>query len=460
MRATQARTLAEQHADLLTRLATGGDLDLLRAMCHALAAAREAGDVCVDLLAWSTTEPEQGEPARPDVASARRALLQTGVVAAGSEDAPRLPLVLDDRDRLYALRHFAAERRIAGFVAERLARPPLRTPAEVRRSLDATGLEPEGDDGQPDLQLAAVVAGASRSLTILCGGPGTGKTTTVTKLMSVLLHHEPHLRVAVAAPTGKAAARLGEALKERAVLTPSLAGPLSQLQPKTLHRLLSYLPQDDKFRFGRDRELPYDLVVVDEVSMVDPSMFAALCDALADHARLVLVGDKDQLAAVAAGQVLGDLTHAARPERGLGPALAAAVRAATGMDVPAQPDAAPIADATVILTKNHRFGAQPGIGGFAEALVLRDPAAALEVLRAGHDDLALVEDIDAALAAVLPDLEQLLLAARGGDPKGALRAITHVRVLTALRLGPTGAQRWNRRIEQALRAKGSGRLAL
>ncbi|MCK5944703.1 MAG: AAA family ATPase, partial [Planctomycetes bacterium] len=324
MTAPTGTALAELQADLLVRLANGGDLQLLRRLCVTLGGARDEGHVCVDLAAWCQEPTDEGEAQRPSLADARNGLLATGVVATDADDAAPLPLVLDARDRLYTLRHFRAERRIATFVRERLQREPLRTPSELRATLEQVSLRPDtpDQDGEPDWQLAAVVAGASRPLTVLCGGPGTGKTTTVAKLLSVLLHDEPSLRVAIAAPTGKAAARLGEALAERAAERPELAEPLRGLEPRTLHRLLGYLPRDDAFRYGRDQQLPFDLVVVDEVSMVDPAIFAVLCDALPSDARLVLVGDKDQLAAVAAGQVLGDLTHAARPELGLGPALA------------------------------------------------------------------------------------------------------------------------------------------
>ena len=452
-------SLAALQAGLLTRLSTEGDKDMLARVVCALGAARDEGDVCLDLDAWCSAPPDEGEPPRPALDAARSALLETGVVGDGGEPGALLPLVLDRRHRLYPLRHFRAEQRVARFIEERLAQPPQCTPAELRLALQAVALLPEsnGDAAaeQPvDWQLAAVVAGASRPLTVLCGGPGTGKTTTVAKMMSTLLHDQPDLRVAVAAPTGKAAARLGEALAARAAERPKLARSLSGLEPQTLHRLLDYLPLDDRFRYGKERRLPYDLVVVDEASMADLAIFAALCDALAPQTRLVIVGDKDQLAAVAAGQVLGDLSYAASPERGLGEELAAFIGAATGVAVPVQPDAAPIANATVSLWKNHRFGAQPGIGTFAQALVGRDHEAALDAVQSAHDDLALTTDPEDALHEFLPQLEHMLTAAASGDAERALAAIQHARILTAQRVGQTGARRWNERIERALAARG------
>lgn len=468
MTAAESETIALStlQGDLLCRLATGGDLELLRRLLTALGDAREVGHVCIDLTEWVDGPLELQEAPRPSLETVREQLLATGVVGDGNPDTAPLPLVLSDGNLLYTLRHHRAEQRIAAFVQERLQRESITSPEDLRSTLQALDLLPANPTAhdEPDWQLAAVVAGASRALTVLCGGPGTGKTTTVAKLLSVLLHDDPTLRIAIAAPTGKAAARLGEALQERAAALPDLAEPLANLEPSTLHRLLGYLPLDDGFRFGRDKRLPFDLVVIDEVSMVDPAIFAVLCDALPEDARLVLVGDKDQLAAVAAGQVLGDLCHAARPELGLGPQLATFITEATGMLVPVQPpdeqtsgpDApvAPIASATVALWKNHRFGKQPGIGAFAHALMQRRPDDALAAFALGHDDLTLTDSQELGLQTIEPQLLHLLAAATDNDPERALAAIPHARVLTAQRHGPFGAIAWNALIEARLFALG------
>ncbi|MFT7534787.1 MAG: exodeoxyribonuclease V alpha subunit [Hyphomicrobiaceae bacterium] len=459
MNDTQLETtaLATLHGDLLCRLATGGNLELLRCLVTALGTARDEGHVCIDLALWRDEQLEVDEAPRPDLLTIREQLLATGVVGNGTSNGGEqktqrssLPLVLDAQNRLYTLRHYRAEQRIAQFVQDRLQREPTTTPEKLRETLTAVGLLPKQPLTEPDWQLAAVVAGATRSLTVLCGGPGTGKTTTVAKLLSALLHDDPAMRIAIAAPTGKAAARLGEALQERAAAHRELSEPLANLDPRTLHRLLGYLPLDDAFRFGRDKKLPYDLVVIDEVSMVDPAIFAVLCDALPEEARLVLVGDKDQLAAVAAGQVLGDLCYAARPELGLGEQLATFVTKATGMPITAQQNATPIANATVALWQNHRFGQQPGIGAFAQSLMQRRPQDAIAAFSAGHEDLSWTESMDDALAIIEPQLLHLLEAASDNDADRALAAISHARVLTAQRLGPSGAIAWNARVEARL----------
>lgn len=442
--------LAELLTDMLGRRWVAGDRALFARTLTLLGQLRDEGHVCADLREFCGRAPTDAGPAWPTLAAWRQELLATGLVARDGDGGPPRPLVLDGHDRLYALRHFRAERTIAAFVRARLAAPARVDATALRAALAALDLLPARALAAPDWQLAAVAAATWRPFAVVCGGPGTGKTTTVAKLLSVLLCTAPTLRVAITAPTGKAAARLGEALQQRCAEQPRRAPMLPQLEPSTLHRLLGYLPLDDRFRHGPDRPLVHDLVVVDEASMIDPALLAQLCTALRADARLVLVGDKDQLAAVAAGQVLGDLCRTANPERGVGAGLAQYVAAATGMQLPVQPGAAPLADVTVALRENHRFGSQPGIGAFATALMQRDALLARQSLAAGHADLVHAGDAEAALAALEPALLAMLDAADAGDAEAALAAIARARVLTAQRHGPTGAAAWNRRVELRL----------
>jgi exodeoxyribonuclease V alpha subunit len=192
-------------------------------------------------------------------------------------------------------------------------------------------------------------------------------------------------------------------------------------------------------------------VIVDEVSMVDPAVLAVLCTALRPTARLLLVGDKDQLAAIAAGQVLGDLCRSARPELGVGAELADFTAAATGMKLPVQPGAAPIANATIALRHNHRFGERPGIGAFAQALMQREAGQALQALAHGHQDLVHEPAAADALAAIEP---VLLAQAACRDREAALASLGQGRILTASRHGPNGALAWNHRVEELLRQHG------
>jgi len=438
-------------ADTLARLARGGDVTLLRRTTELLCRERGHGHVCVSLHEWQGRTAEDGAEPFPAFALWRDQLAATSLCGDGSPGAPPRPLVLDAAGRLYLLRHFRTEQRILAFVHERLAAPPTISAKDLRTTLALLQLLPEAPHEPPDWQLAAIAAAARCSFALLCGGPGTGKTTTVARLLAVLLHRQPDLRIALCAPTGKAAARLGESLRESAAVFSHLRDAASHLQPKTLHRLLGYLPLDDAFRAGRDNLLSYDLVVVDEASMVDPALLAVLFDALRPTARVLLVGDRDQLAAVAAGQVLGDLCRAARPDLGTGAQLAGFVHEATGQHLPVQQGASPLADAVITLRKNHRFGAQPGLHGFAAALARRDHGAAMQTLLAGHADLRHTTDPRQALAAIA---DALVAAASATSPEAALQQLAAVRVLTATRHGPAGAAAWNRRIEALLAERG------
>ncbi|MFM1871003.1 MAG: exodeoxyribonuclease subunit alpha [Planctomycetota bacterium] len=441
--------LAKHLGDLLAgQVRVGGDAAraVVRAAVRACLAAYAQGDVCADLadLADPADRAEHGS------ADQVRATLLASAVCCAADDAATAPapLVLDAADRLYLLRHFRDERLLLDFVRARLSEPPRHSAAAIRDALDELSLLPAADPD--DRQLAAVVGAAASSFFVLTGGPGTGKTYTVARMLAVILALEPHARIALAAPTGKAASRLREALAKDAGSFPAVAAAAAANAPSTLHRLLGYRFREDDFRFGPERRLPIEVVVVDEVSMAEPALLAKLCAALPPGARLILVGDRDQLDAVGAGQVLGDLCFAAAPHLGVGSRLAALVREAADLELPARPDAPPIADAVIALTKNRRFATQKGIGAFAQALARRDAPAALTALQVGGEDLVHHERLDEALTMLLPTFETMMQAAMAGDAETALAAQRCGRALAAMRAGRFGAEAVNRRIERML----------
>jgi exodeoxyribonuclease V alpha subunit len=345
--------------------------------------------------------------------------------------------------------------------------------AAVRR------LFPEsGDDRQ---RLAAATAVLSR-ITVLTGGPGTGKTTTVARILAVLQDvldgvlpgtgaaaraagggdaaGSGRARIALAAPTGKAAARLQEAVREEvARLEPQDRARVGQPEATTVHRLLGWRPgSSTRFRHDADHHLPHDVVVVDETSMVSLPLMARLLEALRPDARLVLVGDPDQLASVEAGAVLGDLV--ARPP--VGDALPAALASVVPEDVPGdtQADAEDrrrLHNAVVRLTTVHRQRPGSAILPLAAAIRTGDAGRAVDILRAGGADVELVETADERatdeeLAALRADAvvagTALVAAARDGDAAASLRALEQHRVLLAHRRGPAGVTRWARLVEE------------
>jgi exodeoxyribonuclease V alpha subunit len=279
-------------------------------------------------------------------------------------------------------------------------------------------------------QRRAIDVALTRGFTLITGGPGSGKTFTVAYVLAALAVAAGATppRIALAAPTGKAAARLAESLHAQLARMALPAALISSLprEPATLHRLLGISPWRAQPRHHAGAPLPFDVVVVDEASMVDLPLMARLVDALAPRARLILLGDPDQLAAVEAGNVLAALVDACRDD--------------------------PFAACHVALSGSHRFGARSAIGALARAIAADDAEAALAVPRTAGPAVQWVDgDARDALVEHAYDAFGPLLSA--GDPAAALAAARGFRVLTALRHGPWGCLAINRAIEARLKRR-------
>jgi exodeoxyribonuclease V alpha subunit len=301
-------------------------------------------------------------------------------------------------------------------------------------------------------QRRAVEAAGEGGLTVLVGGPGTGKTTTVAALLATLARSLGSLRVALVAPTGKAAARLGEAFRDAAAQLPDdIAQAISTAETSTVHRLLGAVGESSsRFRHHRQQPLPHDVVIVDETSMVSLPLMAHLLDAVRPGARVVLVGDPGQLASVDAGSVLADLA---------GPMLAGA-----DGDAAAPAPAGPLASCITVLTVSRRFPPGSPIDRLARAIGSGDAAGARAVLAEGGGPGAPRGSVDwypqpdAAIDAVRAIVEPVVVAvadaAAAGDAVAALDGLDAARVLCAHRMGSMGVERWNERIEGWLAATG------
>ena len=399
-------------AQRLTELAGETDEAVTLAIAFVVRAVR-GGSVCLDLAAVHQQVDEPDLP-WPDPAEWLGAV-SSSVLAA---DPPVLHL---DGGLLYLDRYWIEECRVAR---------DILTLAAVRRSGSMPDVHRLFPDSYAEQRAAATVA-ISRALTVLTGGPGTGKTTTVARLLALLseqaqLDRRPALRIALAAPTGKAAARLLEAVQlEVDALDAVDRDRLPALSATTMHRLLGSRPDtSSRFRHNRDNRLPHDVIVIDETSMVSLTMMARLLEAVRPDSRLLLVGDPDQLASVEAGAVLADLVEG----------LAAV-------------DDTPI----VRLVTPHRFG--ESIGALATAIRDGDGAAALEVLAAGGEHIEWVDTVDPAdvLRKVLvPHALRLREAAVLGNAPEALATLEEHRMLCAHRRGPHGVAYWNRQVERWL----------
>ncbi len=375
-----------------------------------------SGSVCVDLQTVSddTAAPELPWP-------------DPGVWVTALRDSPLLgtpPVLHLDGDRLlYLDRYWREEQQVCTDLVSRLTETP-----PVDRGALAAGLDRVFHRSGSEEQRAAAEVAVSQLTTVLTGGPGTGKTTTVAGLLALLTEQaeiagRPRLRIALAAPTGKAAARLQEAVRlEIGNLDRSDRARLAGLQAVTLHRLLgSRADTSSRFRHHRANRLPHDVIVVDETSMVSLTMMARLLEAVRPESRLILVGDPDQLSSVDAGAVLADLVD------GLGGQGRVAA-----------------------LTTSHRFGET--IGVLADAIRIGDAEAVLAVLRAGGRHVEFVDtgDPGAALREVLVPHALAVRAAAALSVAAAVATLDEHRLLCAHREGPHGVRRWNRQVERWL----------
>ncbi|MGD9987721.1 exodeoxyribonuclease V subunit alpha [Pseudonocardia sp.] len=464
-----AGVLAAADVHVATRLGRlGGETDetVLLAAALAVRAVRH-GSVCVDLDEVGTTVLGEGDELVdvsalpwPDPRAWRAACL-AGPLVSAEPAAGVAPLRMPGR-LLYLDRYWRQEEQVRVELRERAAAEPPRIDVDRLRA----GLERLFVTEGPDRQRLAAAVAALRRVTVLAGGPGTGKTTTVARLLALLRDQPgPPPRIALAAPTGKAAARLAEAVRDQVRQLPDADRErLGDLPASTLHRLLGFRPgHTNRFHHDRTNRLPHDVVVVDETSMVSLTMMARLLEAVRPDARLVLVGDPDQLASVEAGAVLGDL---ARAPGAVEPALDSTLRSLGTL----APDDAPIVHGVVTLDRTWRFGAE--IAALARAIRDGDADAAVAALRAGEGgsgaagavefveaptlELRDPPGLDAVRAEVVAANATLVAHARAGDVDKALEALDRHRLLCAHRRGPYGVTRWGWEVERWLADAGVG----
>jgi exodeoxyribonuclease V alpha subunit len=364
--------------------------------------------------------------------------------------------------RLYLDRYWRQERVLAE-VLLRLDRQPVSGPEFPALAQRLAGLFPDPEDSA---QRAAGASAVLRGLTVVAGGPGTGKTTTVARTVALLAEvaaaaGEPAPLIALCAPTGKAAARLAQAIVAEAgelAISPAAAGALGGLGASTIHRLLG-ARGEGRFRHTASNPLPHDIIIVDETSMVSLSLISHLLAAVRADARVVLVGDPDQLSAIEAGAVLRDIVGPAANGASFGPGMRSILTRVTGTDPgPAARETA-FGSGVVVLSRGHRFGAP--IGALAEAIRSGDADAAVSALSAGGADIRWWNADAAELAGdpaasgalraiVVAEFGALLTAARRGEPAVALGELGRLRLLCAHRQGRYGVRSWTLLVEEWL----------
>ncbi|MFN9856362.1 MAG: exodeoxyribonuclease V subunit alpha [Bacteroidota bacterium] len=306
-----------------------------------------------------------------------------------------------------------------------------------------------------DWQLAAALMAALQHLTIITGGPGTGKTTTVAKIIWLLLSIQPSLRIALAAPTGKAATRMAESLMNTTQQFPDLIRKrVEQLRPATLHQLLGHKKDSIYFRHNEAHPLPYDLVIVDECSMIDAAIFAKLFAAIGPNTRLLLLGDKNQLASVEAGSLFGDLCNQSDVINAFSPSTFELINGflpSAERKIPAAtPTNHPLAEHIIELQYSHRFNSNSGIGRFSYAVLHNDTTVIDSFLQDKNStEIQVVSPpSESVLTSFLEGYRNYILAP---DISEALHLLQQQRILCAVKLGKGGLYESNQTAENWLK---------
>jgi exodeoxyribonuclease V alpha subunit len=384
-------------------------------------------------------------------------------------DGAKQPFVLHN-DRLYLQRYFNYESiildRIHAFIASE-AKEFLNRSNQLNKHKDLIqklfGLQNNlaaTSDKNTDWQLTAALSGVLNNFTIITGGPGTGKTTTVAKILALLYTINPQLKVALAAPTGKAAARMAESLKNAKLpIDEQVTALFQSLEPSTIHRLLKAIPESPHFRQSKENPLKYDVIIIDESSMIDVALFAKLLDAIGDDTRLIMLGDKNQLASVEAGSLFGDLCQAQKVLNQFSIQRAEIINS-INPDKSRQIQASqitlsdhPLFEHIIELQHSHRFTGNEGIGRFSKAVIGNKGVVIKEFLKPDTDEQVIIDETYSKeiFEQFISGYEEFI---REKDVIAALHKLNSLRVLCAVREGEQGVYSVNQRIENYLHRKG------
>lgn len=447
----------------LAKLSGGPSWETFLAGVLTSRAVRE-GDVCLDLSGLFThqfldPETDQEIISIPDLKAWKESLLSSPVVGRPGDFTP---LILDYRDRLYLYRYWEYERRLAGRLLELASsRDDCPDPCRLKQGLDA--LFPRSLESGLDWQRLAAFVGATRRLCVISGGPGTGKTTTISKVLALIIMQRPERppKIALSAPTGKAASRLQEAVERGKSKFPLEISTRIPSEAKTIHRLLGFSAREGRFRYHRKNPLSYDVVVVDECSMVDLALMTSLVSALPRHGRLILVGDRDQLASVEAGAVLGDICAPSRADP-FTPSFSTTYSEVSGEHVPEKhisKDTGPLADSIVQLQTAYRFGSGSSLPSLAGLINEGDTDGALNLLQDPSEHTVRLRtfshggELEAALRKlVMEEYGREIQETR--EPGELLRGFGAFRILCALRRGPYGVAGLNLVAQEILKREG------
>lgn len=455
-------------ADFMSRL-DGRENRALTLAAALLSRSAGKGHVCLDLNTVDrsiavTPGEKRSAVIWPETADWIKELRTSPMIGSPGEQRP---LILDDCERVYLYRYWRYEQDLIAAIR-------LRTDSNERAlgSLNADALRGAIDRLFPsthkksesvDWQKVAALVALMKPFCVISGGPGTGKTFTVAKILALLIEQagDTRFNALLAAPTGKAAAKLGESIMT-AVKTLACSPAVKERIPadaQTIHRMLDPIPGTPFFRHDKSNPLPADVVIVDEASMVDLALLSKLSAALSDRARLILIGDMDQLASVEAGAVLGDICDRGRRQRFSADFCEMARQViGTPLEDCRTEKTRGIQDCIVSLVKSYRFDDQGGIGALSRAINRGDVNRALNLMEAGADSRISWQPVSSTRALFQSLKDPVVRGYRDylstGDPLLALERFNRFRILCAVNRGSRGVEALNRMAEEVLRRKG------
>ena len=372
-------------------------------------------------------------------------------------------------DRLYLQRYFNYETIILKKVFDLVKNGSISTKKRTDEVLQQRGyiqklFDVKNSGTQTDWQLVATISGVLNNFTIITGGPGTGKTTTVAKILAILFAINPDLKVALAAPTGKAAARMAESLKasartESSPIGDAIASKFQSLEPSTLHRLLINIKDTHYFKHNNQNPLNVDVLIVDESSMIDVALFAKLLDAVGSNTRVILLGDKNQLASVEAGSLFGDLCDAQKELNCFTEERATLINSFIDDQTHkisslnyGNSSTHPLFQHVIELQFSHRFKSDEGIGKFSKSIILNQQSLIKEFLSPKADAQVSI-DTQYAKSVFEEFIKGYEAYIHESDTKKALKSFNELRILCAIRESESGLYAINRRVEKYLSDK-------
>lgn len=376
----------------------------------------------------------------------------------------RKPLILDDHNRLYLYRNWEYESVLAADIKSRVNDTTAKL--DIKRLIQSISKQyPKEDGGILDWQKIAAVTALLKKICIITGGPGTGKTFTITRIMALLIEQDipTQPKIYLAAPTGKAAARLQESIKQ-AIPGLNCSDGIKNAIPtdvKTIHRMLRPKSNSPYFHYHRENTLPADIVVIDEASMVDLALMSKLVQAIPMNARLILIGDKDQLASVEAGSVLGDICDRDNLH-GFSEEYCKQILQITNEDLSAvidKPASSPgLQDCIVVLRTSHRFTADSAIAGVSREVNRGNADKVIRLIENAADSSIMWHEMGEGPAFFNLLAQRIIDGYReylsSPDPLSALQWLSRFKILCALRIGPFGVKAINKWAEQVLSQHG------